>query len=154
MSTTTSSTHDLARLIDDLAPRFTALSDTIWDNPELRWDEAASAENHIELARSEGLLTGSTDVGDVSWVTPTVQCTTACVTRGTPAHSWQLVAQGKLPAAHKGMLHAAKTMAGTAMNLLTDPTLLKLAKEEFVERTTKQSYDSPIPDGVIAPPLR
>ena len=100
------------------------------------------------------VLTGSTDVGDVSWVTPTVQCTTACVSRGTPAHSWQLVAQGKLPAAHKGMVHAAKIMAGSAMNLLTDASLLKLAKEEFLERTTKQPYDSPLVDGVIAPPLR
>ncbi len=49
-----STTHDLARLIDELAPRYTALSDAIWDDPELRWEETASAERHIELARAEG----------------------------------------------------------------------------------------------------
>ena len=39
---------------------------------------------------------GSTDVGDVSWVTPTAQCWGACYAYGTPFHSWQMVAQGKL----------------------------------------------------------
>ena len=49
---------------------------------------------------------GSTDVGDVSWVTPTAQCWGACYAYGTPFHSWQMVAQGKLSLAHKGMVHA------------------------------------------------
>lgn len=43
---------------------------------------------------------GSTDVGTVSWVVPTVQIRAATYAIGTPAHSWQLVAQGKAPAAH------------------------------------------------------
>lgn len=49
---------------------------------------------------------GSTDVGDVSWVTPTAQCWGACYAYGTPFHSWQMVAQGKLSLAHKG--HGAR----------------------------------------------
>ncbi len=53
-------------------------------------------------------VTGSTDVGDVSWVVPTTQCLTACYAWGTGFHSWQMVAQGKLSLAHKGMLLAAK----------------------------------------------
>ncbi|MGW4479290.1 amidohydrolase [Rhodococcus triatomae] len=99
-------------------------------------------------------LTGSSDLGDVSWVTPFVQCASACVAAGTAAHSWQMVAQGKLPAAHKGMVHAAKIMAATAADLLTDPELLASAREEFVTRTARTPYDSPIPGDVIAPPLR
>ncbi|MFF2108456.1 MULTISPECIES: hypothetical protein [Rhodococcus] len=61
----------------------------------------------FDAGATRRVLTGSTDVGDVSWVTPTTLCTTDCVTHGTLAHSWQLVAKGKLPAAQKGMIHAA-----------------------------------------------
>ena len=46
---------------------------------------------------------GSTDVGDVSWVVPTVQARVATCAVGTPFHTWQTVAQGKSAAAHKGM---------------------------------------------------
>lgn len=98
--------------------------------------------------------TGSTDVGDVSWVTPTVQIFSASMAMATQAHSWQWVAQGKLPAAHKGMAHAAKVMASTVVELLTDPALLSQAKEEFREVTERMPFSSPIPDGVVAPPLR
>ena len=60
-------------------------------------------------------MIGSTDVGDVSWVVPTVQAHCATYAIGTPGHSWQLTAQGKTPAAKKGMVHVAKVMAGTAV---------------------------------------
>lgn len=97
---------------------------------------------------------GSTDVGDVSWVVPTVQCTAAVAALGTPGHSWQMTGQGKLPAAHKGMLHAAKVMGATAARMLTDPELVDAAKSEFAGRLAERPYDCPIPDGVVAPPLR
>jgi aminobenzoyl-glutamate utilization protein B len=97
---------------------------------------------------------GSTDVGDVSWVVPTVQCNTAVAALGTPAHSWQMTGQGKLPAAHKGMLHAAKVMGATAARMLADAGLLGAARAEFGARLADRPYDCPIPDGVTAPPLR
>lgn len=97
---------------------------------------------------------GSTDVGDVSWVTPTVQIFSPCFTIGSPPHSWQWVAQGKLPAAHKGMIYAAKVMAATATDLFVDPDLLARAREEFTEATARTPYDCPIPDDVVAPPAR
>ncbi|MFJ8996199.1 amidohydrolase [Streptomyces sp. NPDC102279] len=96
----------------------------------------------------------SSDVGDVSWVTPTVQISAACVPFGTPFHSWQLVAQGKLPAAHKGMIHAAKAIGATAAELLTDTAVLEEAKAEFRRVTKRTPYHCPIPDDVVAPPLR
>jgi aminobenzoyl-glutamate utilization protein B len=96
----------------------------------------------------------STDVGDVSWVVPTIQCTTAVAALGTPMHSWQLVAQGKLAAAHKGMIHAAKAMGSMAASLLTDDRLLARARDEFDARIGQRPYDCPIPDGVLPPPLR
>ncbi|MBJ6127174.1 M20 family metallopeptidase [Microvirga splendida] len=106
----------------------------------------------VPLDSPHELSPGSTDVGDVSWVTPTVQAHCAVSAVGTPFHSWQLVAQGKAPAAHKGMVHAAKTMAATAAALITDETLLEEAKQEHAMRLQEQPYTCPIPAG-IEPPL-
>ena len=61
-------------------------------------------------------MMGSTDVGDVSWVVPTAQIRGATHAIGTPGHSWQVTAQGKTPAAHKGMVHVAKVMAAAQRN--------------------------------------
>ena len=91
---------------------------------------------------------GSTDVGDVSWLTPTSQINTACWPAGVPGHSWQIVACGKSGLAHKGMLQAAKVLAATAIDLLSDEALLQAAKDEFAERVG-DGYVCPIePDAV------
>ena len=102
---------------------------------------------------AEGMaFLGSTDVGDVSWVVPTVQAHTATMALGTPGHSWQLTAQGKSPLAKKGMVQAAKVMAATAVEALSDPDLLAAAKADLERRTAATPYTSPIPPEV-APPL-
>jgi len=95
---------------------------------------------------------GSTDVGDVSWVVPTVQVHAPTVAIGTPFHTWQVVAQGKSPAAHKAMVQAAKAMAGLGVQALTDPRLVTAAKADLKKRTTRTPYVSPLPDDV-SPPL-
>jgi aminobenzoyl-glutamate utilization protein B len=89
----------------------------------------------------------STDVGDVSWNFPTVQCVTACETFGTPGHSWQIVAQGKSGIFHKGMIFAAKTMAFTAAELFQNPKLVGKAKTELLEKRGGEDYISPIQAG-------
>ena len=94
---------------------------------------------------------GSTDVGDVSWVVPTVQARGATSPVGTPFHSWQLTAQGKSPAAHKGLVHVAKVMAGTALDALQDPGLIERAKADLAERTRDTPYTSPLPSDVQPP---
>jgi aminobenzoyl-glutamate utilization protein B len=99
-------------------------------------------------------LSGSTDVGDVSWIVPTVQLWDACWAVGTPGHSWQVVAQGKSGAAHKGMVHAAKVMAATALDVIQDPSLRTRAKAELNERVGASGYISPIPSDVVPAPLR
>ncbi len=96
-------------------------------------------------------MMGSTDVGDVSWVVPTVQARGATYAIGTPGHSWQLTAQGKTPAAHKGMVHVAKVMASTAVSALEDETLIPRAKQDFAARTAKVPYVCPLPDDVMPP---
>ncbi|WP_321949145.1 M20 family metallopeptidase [Paraburkholderia sp. J10-1] len=100
---------------------------------------------------NEKPLYGSTDVGDVSWVTPTAQCFVSCFAFGTPFHSWQLVAQGKTSLAHKGMLLAAKTLAAAALDLLAHPRLAAEAKAELIERRRGKPYECPIPADVPLP---
>ena len=90
---------------------------------------------------------GSSDVGDVSWICPTVQCAAATWVRGTPGHSWQAAAQGKSPLAYKMSAYAAKVMAATAVGIITDPELLAAAWEEHRAKTGG-GYVCPIPEGV------
>jgi aminobenzoyl-glutamate utilization protein B len=106
----------------------------------------------VPLDSERQLAPGSTDVGDVSWVAPTVQAHGAVFAIGTPLHSWQVVAQGKAPAAHKGMVHTAKVMAATAAAALTDEALLAAAKKDHEMRLREQPYICPIPPSV-QPPL-
>lgn len=94
----------------------------------------------------------STDVGDVSWVCPTAQILTATFAKGTPPHTWQMVAQGKLPQAHKMTRYAAKVMAASAVELLTCPELLAKAQEEFRGRVG-DGYEPPIPREVSPKPM-
>ncbi len=94
---------------------------------------------------------GSTDVGDVSWVVPTVQAHAPTVAVGTPFHTWQVVAQGKQPAAHKAMVQVAKAMAGLAAKALTDPALIAAARQDHAARTARTPYICPIPDDVDPP---
>ena len=91
---------------------------------------------------------GSTDVGDVSWLTPTAQINTATWPSGIPGHSWQVVACGKSSMAHKAMLYAAKSLAGAAIDLLEDAALLGKAKAEFAEKAAS-GYVCPIEDGAV-----
>ena len=95
---------------------------------------------------------GSTDVGDVSWMCPTVQLYAATWAPGTPGHSWQVVSQGKSSYAHKGMLFAGKALALTAMRLLRDPGLLERAGEEHRLALKGQTY-IPIPGEIHPVPL-
>ncbi len=98
-------------------------------------------------------MIGSTDVGDVSWVVPTVQARVATVAIGTPGHSWQITAQGKSGQAKKGMVNAAKVMAGLAVDALGDPSLIAHAKADLKARTEVMPYVCPLPADV-KPPLQ
>jgi aminobenzoyl-glutamate utilization protein B len=98
-------------------------------------------------------MMGSTDVGDVSWVVPTVQARCATVAIGTPGHSWQITAQGKSGQAKKGMVNAAKVMAGVAVDALGDASLIARAKADLKARHEVTPYICPMPDEV-KPPLQ
>lgn len=98
-----------------------------------------------------GVSSGSTDVGDVSWVVPTVQVTTATWVPGTPAHSWQAVAAGGMSIGSKGMMVAAKAMALTTLELFAEPRHLVTARAEFERRLNGFGYQNRIGDR--QPPL-
>ena len=87
---------------------------------------------------------GSTDVADVSWIVPTGGLSAATWVPGTSAHSWQAIAAGGTTIGEKGMLVAAKTLAMTAVDLLTRPDLMEAAKGEHRRR---------IPEGWTYEPL-
>jgi len=91
------------------------------------------------------LMGGSTEVADVSWITPTGQITTTCWPLGTPGHSWQTVASSGSSIGAKGMIFAAKAMALAGLDLLTQPDLLAAAIAEFQQARGDQAYVSPLP---------
>ena len=90
--------------------------------------------------------TGSTDVGDVSYIVPTAGVKTATWVSGTSAHSWQAVSCGATDIGIKGMIVASKTMAFTAIDLFTNPELIKKAKEEFIQSKGDYQYKALLGD--------
>ncbi|MEL7199873.1 MAG: amidohydrolase [Pseudomonadota bacterium] len=95
-------------------------------------DAAKPLSSAAEIgAYSKDLGYGSTDVGDVSWATPTVGVRTAAWVPGTSAHSWQAVAASGHSIGHKGAQVAAKAMTLMAVELFTNPMLRTAAKAEF-----------------------
>jgi aminobenzoyl-glutamate utilization protein B len=88
---------------------------------------------------------GSTDVGDVSWVVPTVNFRVATFVPGTPGHSWQAVACSGSSLGRKGMVAAAKALARSGLELLTKPAELEAAKESFEKRKAGRAYRSRLP---------
>jgi aminobenzoyl-glutamate utilization protein B len=90
------------------------------------------------------IMAGSTDVGDVSFITPTAQFGTTCWPISLPEHSWQTTASSGSTIGFKGMLVAAKTLALTVYDLLTEPNILKEAREEFKKAINGGKYISPL----------
>jgi amidohydrolase len=74
---------------------------------------------------------GSSDVGNVSQVIPTIQPYVRIAPEGTPWHSRAFAEAAVSPLAREGMLAAAKIMAMTTLDLLSEPGLLDRAKQEF-----------------------
>lgn len=95
---------------------------------------------------------GSTDVAEVSYITPTVGFSVASAPVGVPWHSWATTASHNTSGGKKSAVIAAKVISMTAVEFLLDDELLQKAKEEFMVRTKGKPYRSPIPKNQ-APPL-
>ena len=101
----------------------------------------AAADRHEKvLSPKEGILSASTDVGDVSWNVPTAQFNAATWVPGTAAHTWQSTAASGMSIGDKGMMVAAKTLALTALDLFKDPKLVAAARAEFEESMKGRSW--------------
>ncbi|MBS3793989.1 MAG: amidohydrolase [Candidatus Thorarchaeota archaeon] len=101
----------------------------------------------------EGMvMPGSTDVADVSWITPTMEFNTATWVLGIPGHSWQNVALNGMSIGHKSLIFAAKVIAASALDLITKPGLLEKVHEEFEKRKHGREYEPAVPDD-LKPPL-
>jgi aminobenzoyl-glutamate utilization protein B len=99
----------------------------------------------------DDIQTGSTDVGDVSQITPISMLNTAGFPVGAAGHSWGIVAASGTSIGHKGMMHAAKIMALSAMDLFTNTEHLRKTREEFEKATRDHPYKSPLPASVQPP---
>jgi aminobenzoyl-glutamate utilization protein B len=129
------------RLRQSRIPEFQKYMDVILDgNIHEPWDEGI-------------VWPGSTDVADVSWVTPTIEFTTTCMVLGDAGHSWQFVSLCGMSIGHKSLMFAAKTIASSALDLLTKPEMLNQVKDEFVKRKAGRKYKCAIPKDV-KPPLK
>lgn len=100
----------------------------------------------------EGISYGSTDVGDVSWAVPTAGFHTAAFVPGVPSHSWQSTACAGMSIGQKAMVNAARVLALTTVDLLTQPDLLAAARASFQKRTSGKAYRSRLPADA-KPPL-
>ena len=102
----------------------------------------------LPLYQGEAFNPGSTDVGDVSWQTPTGQIHVAAWPNGCPGHSWQNVSCDRTSIGHKAALHAGKVLAAAAIDLLETPTVLEEARAEQ-RRQTEEGYTCPIPADAV-----
>lgn len=94
---------------------------------------------------------GSTDVGDVSYNVPVVSLAATTAPKGVPWHSWSVVASSGMSIGHKGMLHAAKALGMTMIDIFKDKKLREEIKKEFDDRIGKYEYDPYLDPG--PPPI-
>lgn len=90
---------------------------------------------------------GSTDVGDVSWLTPVIRLSVTTAPKGTPWHSWAVVACGGMSIGHKSIGYAAKALAFTMYDLFTNEKLRKEIRDEFQKKKGSNKYKAILPDG-------
>ena len=85
---------------------------------------------------------GSSDVGDVSWQIPTMGAVYSSWPQHIPPHQWGCTACHGMSIGHKATVHAAKVLASTGLDLMTDPAFLKSVKEDFTKQLNGRKYKS------------
>lgn len=97
----------------------------------------------ISVDDKDKVMAGSTDVGDVSYITPFAQITAATWPIGTAAHTWIATASSGSDIGLNAMIFASKTIAGTVYDLLKDISIIEKAKQEFDKTLGGLKYVSP-----------
>lgn len=132
---------------------------TPWTEEDFKLAKAFSGEQDGEvLASGYGVFdpnirtydSGSTDVGDVSYVCPVVNFDLAAQARNTPGHSWQVVSQSNSSIGYRGLLQAIKILMLASIRTLKNPEAIAKAKEE-VKKKNGGKFISPMPKEVQPP---
>jgi len=98
----------------------------------------ASEPSADPLAQGIGPMGGpSDDIGDVSWVVPTVTLRYPSNISGLPGHNWANAIAMATPIAHKGVVAGAKVQAMTILDVLLHPALVEEAWDYFRNVQTK-----------------
>jgi len=95
---------------------------------------------HVNEPRADERM-GSTDMGNVSHVVPAIQPYIQIVKEGIGGHTIEFREASISPRGHQGLIDAAKGMAMTTLDLLSDPELIARVKQEFVETVQKQQVE-------------
>ena len=95
--------------------------------------------------------TSSNDSGDITWSVPHGRITFPANVPDVPFHHWGAAIAEATSIAHKGSVAGAKVMAGSVVDLLTDPELLQKAKTTFDEEVAGSPYRSLLPPGQEPP---
>lgn len=115
---------------------------------ELQQNAGAEPEGMTQatspLSTDEPAFGFSTDVGDVSWCAPTMGCGQPTVPLGVGLHTWAATACHGTDIGLKGAFAAARVLAATGVDLLTDDTLRQAARADFQRRTSGRPYRSPL----------
>jgi aminobenzoyl-glutamate utilization protein B len=114
--------------------------------------EAQGLTTKAEPLGDESFLMGaSTDVGDVSWNVPTMGCGMPTMPLGVSVHTWAATASHGTGIGSKGAIHAARVLAATGLDILTDSELRQAARADFERRTRDHPYVSPLPPEMQRP---
>lgn len=111
-------------------------------------DQASPSIETAILPADQSINLGSTDVGDVSWQVPTGLIGVTTEAAGCALHTWQIVAQGKSPLAHKGMHYAARILFAAAKKLYESPERCALIQDDYQHVIGHRTYQSMLPDSV------
>lgn len=111
-------------------------------------DQASPSIDTTILPADQSINLGSTDVGDVSWQIPTGLIGVTTEAAGCALHTWQVVAQGKSPLAHKGMHYAARILFAAAKKLYESPERCALIQDDYQHVIGHRTYQSMLPDSV------
>jgi len=116
---------------------------------EYKWDEQRYAAMRSNLALAQlyaenikitgrtaliptaGAGGGSTDMGNVSQVAPSIHAMIAIARRGVSIHSKDFLAAAASESGIQGMVDAAKAVAGVIVDLIASPGTMQKVKEEF-----------------------
>lgn len=111
-------------------------------------DQASPSIDTAILPADQSINLGSTDVGDVSWQVPTGLIGVTTEAAGCALHTWQIVAQGKSPLAHKGMHYAARILFAAAKKLYESQERCARIQKDYQNVIGHRTYQSMLPDSV------